>query len=61
MSLHVPVVKVNHVIDVLKRCARCGGKHKDITFFQLDRPADEYTHYALCPSNLQPILLAFTK
>ena len=55
MSVHF-----TYKVKKLTNCARCGGTHEDIIFFQLDIPSGEYTHYTLCPANLQPILLAFT-
>jgi hypothetical protein len=53
-------LKFAYTVKKLTNCARCGGTHSEITFFQLDIPSGEYTHYTFCPTNLQPILLAFT-
>lgn len=37
-------------------CARCQQDHKDVDFFSLNNPPDdEWAHYAICPTNGQPI------
>lgn len=42
-------------------CARCGNDHKDLEFHQLTQPMVDadgtWTHFALCPTNGEPILL----
>lgn len=40
-------------------CARCGGTHK-IIFKPFTRPANSYTHFAICPVMLEPILMKYT-
>ena len=44
----------------IRNCARCGGDHDGVEFKEFTIPPDdiEYTHYGLCPSNGEPILLA---
>lgn len=55
-----------HTID-LHGCARCFGGHPNITFKRFTYPveADElgivYTHWALCPTNSEPILMRFVE
>jgi hypothetical protein len=44
-------------VDVNK-CQRCGQDHAQVDFELLANPADEFTHWALCPVSQQPILLA---
>lgn len=46
-------------------CARCHGDgHKGLKFAKLTHPVDdptgEYTHWAPCPTNGEPILLRTT-
>ena len=38
-------------------CARCGERHQDLRFNPLTYPADEWTHWAPCPTNGEPIML----
>ncbi len=42
-------------------CARCGGKHRDLFFRKLAHPCDEYTHWAPCPNNDEPIMMNLTQ
>lgn len=39
-------------------CPRCGGNHGYVPILPLERVADEWSHYALCPTNGQPIMIA---
>lgn len=47
----------------LTNCARCGGDHLDLSYRTFARPVPEYdglgdwTHWALCPTNGEPILI----
>lgn len=44
----------------VKCCARCQGDHRDLEF----KPVDNYeyaTHFALCPTNGQPVMLNVEK
>lgn len=43
-------------INEIKFCARCGGIHKNIEIQSVDNHS-QYTHFALCPINGQPILI----
>ena len=45
-------VKVN-----FKHCARCGGDHEQLEFKPLKNEYFGTTHWAICPVNLEPILL----
>lgn len=38
-------------------CPRCGGEHGSMTFYELDRPADAFGWWALCPKTSEPLLL----
>ena len=50
------------LIPFLQRCSRCGGSHQELMFFELSTPiflrygVVLYTHWALCPTNGEPIL-----
>lgn len=37
-------------------CARCQKDHNELEIRELDN-SEKYTHYALCPTNGQPILI----
>lgn len=41
----------------VRNCARCKGNHDLLEFVPLECPSDEWTHFAMCPSNNQPIML----
>jgi hypothetical protein len=43
----------------INNCARCGGNHKNISCLQLTRPCEEFTHWAQCPTTLEPIMVRF--
>lgn len=49
------------VIALFADCSRCGGEHENLDFLRLDPPMDVggvlFTHWALCPTNENPILL----
>lgn len=51
------VVIKDDIKSKLSVCARCGSNHDNISYKQLFNPIDEFTHYALCPNNGQPILM----
>lgn len=41
-------------------CARCDGDgHPGLTFTKLTHPCLDFTHWAPCPTNGEPIMLAF--
>jgi hypothetical protein len=53
-------------VAILNNCARCGGNHSDIEFreftnhFSPDGGA-VYTHWAMCPTLNEPILMRFAE
>lgn len=47
----------NITLKFLGNCARCGGNHKDIEFKAMANALEQYTHWAPCPNNGDPILL----
>lgn len=48
-------------VTSLGNCARCGEKHVELRFKPLTHPADEWTHWALCPTNGEPIMLRISE
>ena len=59
---HIDPYAKNAEIKVVKsitNCARCDGTHKSVIFFKLYKPLDEYTYWAPCPVNEQPILMKY--
>jgi hypothetical protein len=38
-------------------CARCGGNHPELTFKKLENSLVKLTHWSMCPTNNEPILL----
>lgn len=47
-------------ITNIQNCARCGKNHINIKLSPLDNH-DRYTHFAMCPTNGQPILTIVVK
>jgi hypothetical protein len=43
----------------VSNCARCGGDHENISCMKLARPCGNFTHWAQCPTTLEPIMVAF--
>jgi len=43
-----------HDVD---HCPRCGGEHGTMTFYELERSADSFGWWALCPKTSEPLLL----
>jgi len=41
-------------------CGRCQRNHNDLTFTALTHPHNDYTHWAMCPTVHQPILMKVT-
>jgi len=39
-------------------CARCGDRHDCLTFYPFTNAPDEYEFYAMCPTTIQPVLMA---
>lgn len=54
-------------VQSVGRCARCNGDHRHVAFTRLEHPVPDvevvggWTHWAPCPANGQPILLAVRK
>ena len=43
----------------MQGCARCQGEgHDNIHFNKFTHPIGDFTHWALCPTNGEPILMA---
>lgn len=42
----------------IKLCARCGGDHDQLEFTELKQSQNEWTHWASCPTNGEPIMMA---
>lgn len=49
------------IVVNVKACQRCGENHDGMVFSKLANPADEYTHWGVCPQKHQPVLLGFTR
>ncbi len=45
------------IVEHLGCCARCGEDHFSLIFLPLTNPADEWTHWVMCPILKEPILL----
>lgn len=46
----------------ISRCPRCGGEHSGISCLscmELLRPCRNFTHWAQCPTTLEPIMVRF--
>lgn len=39
-------------------CARCGGKHEALVFYQFTRLPEPYQYFGTCPNTHEPILMA---
>jgi len=46
--------------QAVKHCARCGGDHDEMKFTRLSHPSAEWTHWAPCPTNGEPLMLQIT-
>lgn len=47
-------------VPIITKCVRCGDKHENLVFTSLSQPGndpDDWTHWAACPTNGEPILL----
>lgn len=51
---------MSFTVKLISCCARCGKDHPDVTFEPFKRPHGEWTHWAACPTNGQPILMRIT-
>lgn len=43
----------------VRGCARCNEDHEQLVFLKLGQPCQEWTHWAVCPTTNEPILLTF--
>jgi hypothetical protein len=48
------------MISNVRGCARCGGDHPKLEFKKFKNPCIERTHWALCPTTGEPILMRIT-
>lgn len=49
--------KTKEITLKITGCARCRGKHDELIFVPLDIPNNRFTHWTMCPTNLEPILM----
>lgn len=42
---------------VVRDCARCGGDHLCVVFTPFTKPPLPYSHFGICPTNQEPILM----
>jgi hypothetical protein len=66
----MPVKKSNAILDrvvvhvimveAIKGCARCGGDHSYVMFKSFTRKSDKHTHFGICPTTQEPILMQYT-
>jgi transcription elongation factor Elf1 len=40
-------------------CRRCGKDHAQLLCKPLTNPADEYTHFVICPETKEPLMVSF--
>lgn len=38
-------------------CIRCRENHTEVEMCELSNPSDEWTHWAMCPVKLEPVLI----
>ena len=50
-------VKLMSVIVDVGNCARCKEDHTEVSFSKLTYPHEDYTYWAACPTNKEPILM----
>ena len=59
----------NKIVPIVRNCARCGGDHSDVEFFEFLQPVririddlqQTLTHWAMCPRLTQPMLAIITE
>lgn len=59
---------MSDMIDIIKSCSRCDGEHKNIemkpftkkVFLDSESGRVIATHFAICPTNQEPILILKT-
>ena len=42
----------------MPNCSRCDGSHDDVMFQPFTKPSDAYTHWAMCPTTNEPIVMS---
>jgi len=45
------------LITDVSDCARCRGDHTKLVFARMTHPAGEWTHWAPCPANNEPVMM----
>ena len=45
----------------ITNCSRCGFNHDQLEFTELDQTQNEWSHWAPCPTNGQPIMMSCTE
>ena len=45
------------VLTDIQDCIRCGGNHSQVEFFRLLNSPKGTTHWGMCPTEKQPILM----
>lgn len=53
----VPIEDDDKLTAYVTECARCGKDHSRMTFMPLRRAAGLYTHWTICPTCGEPILM----
>jgi hypothetical protein len=48
------------MVSIIKNCARCGGDHVNMLFKSFGRKPDRYSHFGICPTTQEPILMIST-
>lgn len=52
-----PAGSVTGTQQDVKNCARCGQDHIALRFAKLSKPGEDFTHWAACPGNGEPIMM----
>ena len=48
---------MSKITTTVRSCARCGGDHAALEFLPISNPAPDFTHWAMCPTVHQPIIM----
>jgi len=48
------------MVDIVRNCARCGLFHTNVLFKSFGRKPGKYTHFGICPTTQEPILMTYT-
>ena len=49
------------IVVRVMQCARCGGDHDEVEFNPLTNAPQDVSHFGMCPTTDEPILLKFTE